>query len=197
MLAAVAAPLALLITATSAAAESEGALMCFGSDAPEPSVGNDTRAETTQRAGNTWDDWVWRGPTFLCPNNVPSCSYAWGQSKTAGWAWNVGLSLAVANNPMTWLASVTPNYGRNGSTTTSFTWSIVMLPGQYAQPISVVRRRWEGGRFVGAYVRAPSLDGQCKGQYPQKMMQWQGGYRWGSWSQNARDFDFGSYNVWR
>ncbi|MFJ9704611.1 hypothetical protein [Streptomyces sp. NPDC101234] len=46
-----------------------------------------TRSVTVQQASNTWQAWVWRGPTFQCPWNVPSCSYARQQSKTTGWKW--------------------------------------------------------------------------------------------------------------
>ncbi|WBO64978.1 hypothetical protein [Streptomyces camelliae] len=76
-----------------------------------------TQSIGVQQARNTWQDWVWRGPW-----NVPSCSYAWQQSKTTGRQWQAGLNLKLPSGlSKAWseLAALTPLYNRSGSTTTS------------------------------------------------------------------------------
>lgn len=179
-------PLVLLSTPGLASAQT----WCFYQDHGSPDLKGDTTwAERTQQARDTWQDWVWRGDIFQCPWGAPSCSYAWGQTKTSGWSWSAGLSVDIPH-----LGSLTPNYGRNGSTTTSYTYLVNLKPGQFAQPIQVVERRWTGGDFVGAFrsdgsgcdIRRPNM----------KRYWWDGEYRWGHWSFNDHVKDWGSYNVW-
>ncbi|MDQ0931182.1 hypothetical protein [Streptomyces turgidiscabies] len=141
-------PLVLLAASGSASADT----WCWKPDGYDMRKGDTTWAKSQTQAANTWEDWVFRGPTFRCPTNVPGCSYAWGQTKTSGWQWNVDVAVS---NPIPYLnkilPSVTPNYGRSGSTSTSFTNTVNLRPGQYAQPIQLVLRRWTKGTFVGAF----------------------------------------------
>jgi hypothetical protein len=180
------APLMLLATQGTASAQT----WCFYAGGGQPDLKGDTTwAQGTQRAANTWQDWVWRGDTFRCPTNVPGCSYAWGQTKTSGWSWSVGVSVNIPN-----AGSITPNYGRNGSTTTSFTFTVNLKPGQFAQPVQVVQRQWRQGIFVGAFRSTGYL---CDGRHPGIYSYWwDGEYRWGNWSLNERVSDYGTYNVW-
>jgi len=158
-----------------------------------------TRSLTTQSAGNTWEDWIWRGPTFKCPTNVPSCSYAWQQSKTTSWKVSVGLSIKV---PIPYVGKLfdelTPSYDRGGSTTTSYTFTTNLKPGQYAQPIQVVQRRWTKGTYVGIYH---STGKRCTSSpsnpnHNAYFFTWSPNERYGSWTTNLRVNDYGTYNVY-
>lgn len=183
------APLLLLASPGSASADT----WCWKPDGYDIRKGDTTWSKTRSQAGNTNQDWVWRGPTFRCPTNVPSCSYAWGQQQTTGWQWSVGLSVKV---PVPYLkdvlGSITPSYGRNGSTSTIFTFSTNLSPGQFAQPIQVVERRWTQGTFVGAFRTDHSSCGGGQERY-----WWDGNYEFGNWQSNLRVNDYGTYNVWR
>ncbi|WP_327404578.1 hypothetical protein OG194_33900 [Streptomyces sp. NBC_01288] len=164
------------------------------------STDHQTQSVGVQQANNTWQDWVWRGPTFQCPWNVPSCSYAWQQSKTTGWQYSAGLSIKVpipviGND----LASLTPSYNRSGSTTTSYTFTTNLSPGQFAQPIQVVQRRWTQGVYKGIYhstgakcTPSPSNPNGKAYEYT-----WSPDERWGNWTTNLKVSDYGTYNVWK
>lgn len=199
------APLVLLAAPGSASAAS---WQCLGnSDGSQADIAGNwstpdkTRSLTTQQANNTWQDWTWRGPTFQCPWNVPSCSYAWQQSKTTGWKWSVGLSVKVPgalSKAVSELAALTPSYERNGSTTTSYTFTTNLKPGQFAQPIQVVERRWTKGNYQGIYhstgkrcASSPSSPNTAAWKYT-----WSPNERWGSWTTNLKVSDYGTYHVW-
>lgn len=179
-------PLALFAMQGSASAQT----WCFDQGGGHPDLKGDTTwAEGTTQAPNTWQDWVWRGDTFHCPWNAPSCQYAWQYSKTTGWSWSSGLSVSIP-----YLGSLTPNYGRNGSTTTSFTYTVNLRPGQFAQPIQVVERRWRQGDFVGAFR---SNGDHCDPRHPNAVTYWwDGNYRWGHWENNEHVSDYGTYHIW-
>lgn len=164
------------------------------------STPNKTRSISVQQANKTWEDWVWRGDVRRCSWNVPSCSYAWQESKTTGWKWSVGLKLKLPgalNKAASELAELTPSYERNGSTTTSFTFTTNLRPGQYAQPIQVVERRWTQGVYQGVYhstgkscLPSPSNPNHNAWRYT-----WSN-ERWGSWTTNLKVMDYGTYHVW-
>lgn len=158
-----------------------------------------TRSVTLQQASKTWQDWVWRGPANQCPWNVPSCNYAWTQSKTTGWQWSAGLEINV---PIPYikkvLGSLTPSYGRNGSTTTAFTFTTTLKPGQNAEPIQVVERRWTKGTYQGIYkstgqkcLPSPTNPNRKAFKYT-----WYPNERWGTWTTNLKVRDYGTYHVW-
>ncbi|WP_405947510.1 hypothetical protein OG588_13665 [Streptomyces prunicolor] len=157
-----------------------------------------TQSITVQSAKNTWQDWVWRGPTFQCPTNVPSCTYAWQQAKTTGWQWSVGLSIKLPIPKVgSWLDEITPSYGRSGSTTTSYTFTTALTPGQFAQPIQVVERRWTQGVYQGIYhstgnscLPSPTNPNGKAWRY-----NWSN-ERWGNWTTNLKVSDYGTYHVW-
>ncbi|HEY8983438.1 MAG TPA: hypothetical protein VIU15_28140 [Streptomyces sp.] len=183
-------PLVLLASAGNASAQT----WCFKDDGASYRTGDTTWAKPQIQAPHTWQDWVWRGPTFRCPTNAPSCGYAWQESKTSGWQWSIGLKVSVNIPFVNKLVDVTPSYGRNGSTTTSFTFSTNLSPGQYAQPIQVVERRWTQGDYVGAF----RTDGTtCNDGSGLKRFWWDGNYEFGKWSADLRVNDYGTYNIWR
>lgn len=187
------APLLLLASPGTASAQT----WCFYPPGGQPTIlkGDTTWAKAQRQDRNTWQDWTWRGPTFRCPWNVPSCSYAWGQTQTTGWKWSVGIDVKV---PIPYLKDVlteiTPSYERSGSTSTTFTFTTNLRPGQYAQPIQVVERRWTEGTFVGAFRTDGSL---CDGRHPTIYRYWwDGDYQYGHWSANLKVNDYGTYNVY-
>lgn len=158
-----------------------------------------TRSVTTQSASNTWQDWIWRGPTFRCPTNVPSCSYAWQQAKTTNWKVSVGLSIKV---PIPYVGKLfdelTPSYDRGGSTTTSYTFTTNLKPGQYAQPIQIVERRWTKGTYQGIYhsTGKSCLPSPTRPNGKAWRYNWAPNERYGSWTTNLRVRDYGTYNVY-
>ncbi|WP_405767617.1 hypothetical protein [Streptomyces sp. NBC_01538] len=180
-------PLVLLASAGSASADT----WCFKDDGASYRTGNTTWAKGQSQAPNTWEDWVWRGPTFRCPTNAPSCAYAWGQQKTTGWSAQIGLKIDVKIPYVGKLAEVTPQYQRSGSTTTSYTYTVNLRPGQFAQPIQVVLRRWTQGTYVGAF----RTDGSSCGN-GEKRFWWDGNYEFGKWQADLKVNDWGSYNVY-
>lgn len=181
------APLILLASPGSASAET----WCFGSDGASYRTGDTTWAKTQTQAANTWQDWVWRGPTFRCPTNVPSCSYAWGQQKTTGWSAQISLDIEVNIPFVGKLGEITPGYGRTGSTSTTYTFTTNLRPGQYAQPIQVVERRWTQGTYVGAFRTDHTSCGNG-----QERFWWDGNYEFGKWQADLKVNDYGTYNVY-
>jgi hypothetical protein len=156
--------------------------------------GDTSRTRVKQQAAKTWEDWVWRGSTFRCPTNVPQCTYAWGQSKTTGWSYTTGVSIDLAGLKLP--GSLSAEFQRRGETTTSFTYTVFLRPGQYAQPVQKVVRRWQSGDFVGAFRtngRTCSISSWDNG----REYYWDARYAWGNWSRNVRVNDFGTYHVWK
>ncbi|MEY9841124.1 hypothetical protein ABH941_006398 [Streptacidiphilus sp. EB103A] len=154
--------------------------------------GSYTYSVNKSQATSTYQDWIWRGPTYKCPTSVPSCTYAWGSAKSTGYSISIGLSVTPGSEEG--LPSLTPEYQYTSEITTSFTWSITMLPGQYAQPIQVVDRRWRDGYFEGAWVNhyqnciLPSLDVGT-------VADWRPSYAWGSWHQYVAVNNYATYYV--
>ncbi|KDN75580.1 hypothetical protein DF19_08690 [Streptomyces olindensis] len=204
------APMVVLASPSVASASSQECLGNSSTPANADIAGNwstqhQTRSVTVQQARKTWQDWVYRGDldhkTFQCPWNVPSCSYAWQQSKTTGWKWSVGLNVkvpSVLSKAVSELAALTPSYERNGSITTAFTWTITLKPGQKAAPIQVVERRWTQGVYQGIYHSTgksclpTTTDINAKPHF----YTWDPNARWGSWTTNMAVSDWATYNVW-
>lgn len=198
----------MVVLASPGAASAAGAVCLQNSDGSQDDIAGNwstpdkTQSIGVQQASNTWQDWVWRGPTFQCPWNVPSCSYAWQQSRTSGWQWSVGLNVKVPgalNKSLSELAALTPSYGRSGSTTTSYTFTTNLSPGQFAQPIQVVERRWTQGVYKGVYhstgkscLVSPSNPNGRAWFY-----NWSPNETWGNWTTNLKVSDYGTYNVWK
>jgi hypothetical protein len=149
--------------------------------------GDSTKAVTVQQAANTWSDWVWRGTEFLCPSQGEQlCRYDYTKSHTTTTAWTG--SISVEAGPI----SATPGYEHYNSYTDSETFSVTLNPGQTAQPIQIVNRRWTQGNFEGAYVKQgatcsayTSSDPRHPGQsVPGVMYVWNPTVRWGNWTEN-------------
>ncbi|MFD3498739.1 hypothetical protein [Streptomyces sp. NPDC058678] len=181
------APLILLASPGSASAQT----WCFKSDGASYRPGDTTWAKPKIQARNTWEDWVWRGPKFQCPVNAPKCTYSYGQDKTTSWEWSIGLKVDVAIPKVGKLFEVSPSYKRGGSTTTKYMLSVDLKPGQYTQPIMVVKRRWVQGTYVGAF----RTDGSSCGSGKQRFW-WDGDYQFGKWQTNIRVDDYATYNTY-
>ncbi|QOV33193.1 hypothetical protein IM697_23375 [Streptomyces ferrugineus] len=155
-----------------------------------------TKAVPRQQANKTWQDWVWRGPVEQCPWNAPqNCTYSKAITKTTSYEWSVGLTMGgeAKREPFSAMASLVGGYGRSGSTSMTYTSGIWYRPGQFAQPISVVERRWRSGDFVGGFVRTPEYDNVCRNG--NKGYRWDANKRWGSWSDNVKVRDYGTFNI--
>ncbi|WP_329276579.1 hypothetical protein [Streptomyces sp. NBC_01451] len=161
---------------------------------PGTGGGNVTRAITRQRAGNTWDDWVWRGTEFQCPRGR-TCEYAWEKSKTTttGWAIGGGTDLGNASSPSKkWyntVVSFVGGYQKTTQLTTAFTWTVHLNGGDVAQPVQVAVRRWTQGDFAGGWVRT---NRGCQGG---TTYEWNGNVRFGDWTRNVFEKEKVGYAV--
>jgi hypothetical protein len=161
-----------------------------------------TRAETTQEAPNTWDDWLWRGDPFPCPPNVKRCEYSYGKSHTASTTFGVGglAQFGNRNSPsksfLNAFLFIIPNYTKVEEYTTNFSDLVAFRPGDTAYPIQVATRRWRSGIYRGGYFKltgadACLADGGGSGH-------WYVRYHdrpWGSWSDNYLVKEWSSYVV--
>ncbi|WP_416972371.1 hypothetical protein [Streptomyces sp. 4F14] len=196
------APLVVIAAPGSASAATTVCLQNFdGSQADiagNGSTPDKTKSVITQQAKNTWDDWVWRGETFMCPTKIDECSQSWGKSHTSGWEFSAGLDIKVPIPFVGDLASITPQYGRHGSTTSSYTFEIHLKKGQKAQPIQVVQRRWTKGAFKGIYhsTGKSCLPSPGRPDGNAYLYRWDPNKVWGSWTTNLEVDNFASYNVY-
>ncbi|WP_018609306.1 hypothetical protein [Uliginosibacterium gangwonense] len=172
---------------------------------------NDSGAYIQQQANNTWDDWVWRGPSFFCNSGGGgggTCTYAWTQAKTTGYQWTVGISVDLKNIPVLgsgfkWLSYLAPfgvngSYSQSRSYTETFGWTQVINQGYYAQPVQVIRRRWVSGNYRGMDVDtgrycSTTIDSSGDGH----MYRWDGNRSFGYWSGNIEVTRFGMYHIWK
>jgi hypothetical protein len=155
----------------------------------------------------TWDDWIWRGPERYCNPAGGDCDYSWTQSNTSGYSWTVGAELDVGKIPIIGSAAgmfnITGTYQQNKSYTESFGWKQTIRPGQRAQPVQVVVRRWKSGDFQGGWWRVNG--GGCwvskgvhgAGTVAGNRYWWDGKARYGSWSGSVEERRFGMYHIWR
>ncbi|MGJ5894595.1 hypothetical protein ACSCBZ_21925 [Streptomyces niveiscabiei] len=121
---------------------------------PGTGGGHVTRAITRQQAGNTWDDWVWRGEKVECSRSAISCPHSWTQSQTVttGWAVGGGINLGNSSSPSKkWynaLASVTGGYQKTTEISKTTTIGVTVRPGHTAQEVIVAVRRWTQGDYA-------------------------------------------------
>ncbi|MEB3755171.1 hypothetical protein [Acinetobacter sp. MD2(2019)] len=159
------------------------------------------------QANKTWDDWIWRGPIFKCTNTgTISCSYAWNETKTTGYSWGVGTSLDMPKGlPIIGdylsLIHFNAKYDRQQSFSTSFTWTVNIQPGYYAQPIQVVVRRWVSGDFQGMQVATGKecsydvLNGRELRHIRGHEYYWDGSIRYGHWQTNKEESRYATYYI--
>lgn len=162
-----------------------------------PVVGkSDSWAIAVTQAANTWEDWIWRGPTFYCNPAGGECTYSWSNSNTAGYTWAVGGSIELGKVPL--IGSLVDGFELNGSYsrtkswTETFGWSQVIHRGQHAQPVQVVVRRWKHGYFRGADRIIPNSNCSDGGSW----YYWDGSARFGSWSANVEQSRYVKYHIW-
>ncbi|MFC8672545.1 hypothetical protein ACFUEN_07710 [Streptomyces griseorubiginosus] len=158
-----------------------------------------TRSIGINSASNTWDDWIWRGDLRVCSRSAQSCTLSWNieKSSSSGWAAGATATLGNASSPSkkwyNFVLGLIPNYSKSTSITTNFDWSTTIRPGQTAQPVQVVVRRWTQGQYQGAYVKGGACTlglGNAGHQYT-----WNGNLKWGHWTANERVREFGSIAV--
>lgn len=162
-----------------------------------PIVGkSDSWAIATSQAKNTWDDWIWRGPTFYCNPAGGDCTYSWSQSNTKGYSWAVGGKVGVGSIPIVGKIvgsfELNGTYTRSTSWTETFGWTQTIRRGQHAQPVQVVVRRWKQGYFQGADRLIAGSNCSDGGSW----YYWDGNARYGSWSANVDTGRYAKYNIW-
>ncbi|WP_295514363.1 hypothetical protein [uncultured Pseudomonas sp.] len=175
---------------------------CFQKHTEPVILGDGSKAFATQQARNTWQDWIWRGPIFRCPGGgTIDCTYRWGESKTTGYGWSVGVSLNPEKLPFIGkflsILGVDGNYSQDHSMTTSYNWDIRISPGWNAQPIQVVERRWKSGQFRGAWVRTGNCSVGVGDPVGPHWYEWDGNRVSSSWSGNLEVSRFASYHVYQ
>ncbi|HEY9106311.1 MAG TPA: hypothetical protein VIN58_06510 [Roseateles sp.] len=160
----------------------------------------------TKQAKHTWDDWIWRGPEFYCNRKGGKCQYSWVHSNTKGYTWSVGVDMKLDKLPIIGstlnMFNIEGSYQRTNSYTESFGWSQDIFPGQHAQPVQVVVRRWKSGYFQGGWWRVNG--GGCwvskgfrgAGAVAGNRYWWDGKARYGSWSASVEEKRFGMYHIW-
>jgi hypothetical protein len=161
----------------------------------------------TQQARNPWDDWIWRGPEFYCNSAGKDCVYNWTQSNSKAYQWSAGVDMKLDNLPIIGSAlnmfNVKGQYQYTSTYMESFGWSQTISPGQRAQPVQVVVRRWKSGYFQGGWWKVDN--GSChkaspiagNGAIRGNRYWWDGKMRYGSWSANVEERRFAMYHIWR
>ncbi|WP_052688189.1 hypothetical protein [Xanthomonas sp. MUS 060] len=160
----------------------------------------------TSQASNTWDDWIWRGPSFYCNPRGLTCTYSWTKSNTSGYQWSVGVDMNLGAIPVigTFLGmfNIRGEYQKQKSYTETFGWTQMMQPGTTAQPVQVVVRRWKGGDFQGGWWRVDG--GSCTIRYrvgravytkPGNRYWWDGTVHYGSWNAEVEETRYAMYNI--
>ncbi|WP_052688140.1 hypothetical protein [Xanthomonas sp. MUS 060] len=161
----------------------------------------------TIQARNTWDDWIWRGPSFYCNPKGLACTYIWTQANTSGYQWSVGVNLDVSKIPVVGdflgMFNINGQYQQNKSYTETFGWSQIIEPGLNAQPVQVVVRRWKTGYFQGGWWRVNG--GSCQIiHHLGKLVSyedgnrywWDGTARYGTWNADVEERRYAMYYIW-
>ncbi|MCA8106190.1 MULTISPECIES: hypothetical protein [Burkholderia] len=148
-----------------------------------------------QQATNTWQDWIWRGDTFLCNgvrNVAAPCTYTWTKTRSNGYTVSGSASLNPESIPIVGgilnLLHVDASYGRTVTNTESTGWSQQVPAGKYATFVEVVVRRWKQGVFQGAYQitsKRCTIDEIGDGHFAWgHVYSWNGSARYGNWTAN-------------
>ena len=161
-----------------------------------------TRAEVTEQAANTWDDWIWKGESYICSSDAKRCEYSLGKSHTSSTNFSIGglAQFGNRNSPSkSWLNAflfVIPNYTKVEEYTTDFSTKINFKPGDTVYPIQVATRRWRSGIYRGGYFKlagsdACSADGGGSGHWYVRAED----RPWGTWSDNYVVGEWSTYVV--
>lgn len=157
-----------------------------------------TKVVGDKQAGNTWDDWVWRGKwdgtVFYCHPNSGGCVQNWGISKTTSYSHTTGWSIGggfgfekgAINGEIQGVYQNAKTWGE--SQTESFNWSTNVAAGKWAQPVIVAVRRWRNGHFNGGHFYTGTANG------------WPYWYEWawnnfGSWQGNEKEWGYKMIQV--
>lgn len=174
---------------------------CLQPETAPVALSKNSQAISQTQARNTWEDWIWRGPTFVCPNTgTQSCQYQWSEAKTTGYSWQIGGSLNLSKIPVIGeylsILSLNGNRTNNKSLTSTFGWNVTVNKGWSVQPIQVITRRWTQGTYKGAYENTGQ--GCSTGIAAPVTKSW---YQWnpnriaGQWQTNIEAGNYASYNV--
>lgn len=160
-----------------------------------------TRAEVTQWAASTWDDWIWKGEPYTCPSNVKRCEYSYGKSHTSSTSFSIGglAQFGNRNSPsksyLNAFLFLIPNYTWIKEYTTDFSTTINFNPGDTVYPIQVATRRWRSGIYRGGYFKLAGAD-ECLGAGGSGHWYVRAEDRpWGTWSDNYLVGEWATYVV--
>ncbi|PPU90166.1 hypothetical protein [Xanthomonas albilineans] len=162
---------------------------------------------TAMQARNTWDDWIWRGPSFYCNPKGLRCNYTWTKANTSGYQWAIGVDLDVSKIPVVGdflgMFNIKGQYQKQKSYTETFGWSQWLKPGSTAQPVQVVVRRWKAGYFQGGWwrVNGGSCEiirhlGRIAYSEPGNRYWWDGTASYGNWNAEVEESRYAMYNIW-
>lgn len=160
-----------------------------------------TKAEVTEQAASTWDDWIWKGELYTCPSDAKRCEYSYGKSHTSSTSFSIGglAQFGNRNSPsksyLNAFLFLIPNYTRIEEYTTDFSTTINFNPGDTVYPIQVATRRWRRGIFRGGYFKLAGAQECAAGG--------EGGHwyvravdrPWGTWSDNYLVGEWSTYVV--
>jgi len=160
-----------------------------------------TKAEVTQQATSTWDDWIWKGEPYVCPAEVLECTYGFGSIRTTSTTISIGglAQFGNRNSPsksyMNAFLFLIPNYGKTVEYTTDFTKRIIFRPGDTAYPIQVATRRWRGGIYRGGYFKLDTTETCTAGGGSGHWYMQSNERPWGTWSDNVMENEWSTYVV--
>lgn len=165
--------------------------------------GRDTYATSPTWYGTSYDKELWKGTVYRCPVGSNGCDYAWGQSKTSTSSWNISAWIQGsygAQKGYGGLLALTPSYGRTTSYTTTFTYTVHMYAGQYAQPYQATHYTPEAYHLMGSWVSAGKNGTQCIGgdliAYYGYTAYWDPNKYSADWHADVRQYEFNSYYLW-
>jgi hypothetical protein len=171
--------------------------------------GGGTQYRVQQQAGNTWQDWIWRGKSedevAFCPwQATESCKYNWGRSKTVGKSQTQGFSLTVTGdigkaNSHFAHANGTAGYERSwtkySENTINFNYEVSHARGTFIEPIIIQQRRWRRGDMKGGWVQTSQREDRGRTWTCYK---WDGNRVYGRWTDNiAVGSAYRSFNIHR
>jgi hypothetical protein len=177
-----------------------------GNDYRAPSKKSGTHAGPPTWTGTVYNKELWKGPTFRCPVGATSCDYSWGQTHSSTSQWSVGPwiqgSSGSSAKSWAWMTALIPNYGKTSTYTTTYTYTVHLKPGRYAQPYQATKLKPEAGHMLGAYVSPGSQGTTCTYAGGRGTTNYGFSAEWRSdayaadWHANIRQWDFNSYYVW-
>jgi hypothetical protein len=204
--------LAALLTSQSASAFDKRSYYNLGS--PHAAGDAGTVHVVDQQAGNTWQDWFWRGKdhgfNYQCPwnNGKETCSVSWNVTETHGTTIGFGGGINPGGNSANWFklvqwslgASFNFDYNRTQSTSMALNQGVDVRRGQWAEPVFIQVRRWQRGHFKNGWVEthySPGYHGHDGSGDPAVWTYtWTGNITYGGWETNtAQGRPYTTFNI--